>query len=695
MNIPLKGIPRSPGEQTLVPGDLVMFENEQTTLLGVILETKKDRFRVLSERNRDVELTAVRLHKLPGKMAGRATTREQQGIFLHELRTCAESEKAQVALEELWVVTRENIRDWSEQELSELLFGTFSLHQYAGLRIALLADRIYFKRDKFGFIPRTSEIVDELKRMEIIRGEKRALERETVEFFANRLSGTSSEIPERLRGMITLLEECAAGSERIDHGKQKEVKELLQLFSDQTKVELQGSLEERAFAALCRIGHFNRNTNLAIYRHNPRRIFSEVVEREALEIRVPESLAALNDTVRPHVLDLTTLKVCTIDDRSTKDMDDALSIEQTPEGYRLGVHISNVALLLDAGSGLEHEAVLRATSIYTPDVTINMLPSHLAEDKFSLCVGKVRPVVSCFFELDQRLQIVKSSLALALIKVTSRLSYDQVDEMLAAEDHDLSLLYNIASQCEQDRIERGAVKVQKGDATVIIGEDQRLSLVEIDEQSPARSLVGEMMVLANGSMARLAAEHGIPLIFRGQPAPDRGRKIDPRIPEGPARDYALRALLKKSTTGLLPQLHASLGLEAYAQVTSPIRRFADILNQRQLLDWLVYGKPRYAADQLSQLSEQLEEPLNKANQVSRESKRFWMLRYLEEYARTGKSIGGTIIRTDLKNPIVELEDTYLTLPVRTDRQINPGDHVSIRVVSVKPHEDQARLEIIG
>jgi exoribonuclease II len=686
---------KNSSSNALERGNLVMFENEQNALIGVILDLKKDRFLVFSERAREVELAPQRLHKLPGLLSATAVTREKQQASLQDIRAKAEELVEGIAIEELWGVVQGSSREYSESELYELLFDKPDASAYLALRLKLLQDKVFFKRDKAGFIPRTSEIIDELRRAEIARQAKRELEIETVEFISKRLAGEHSEIPSRLRSIISLLEECAAGSERIDHSKQKDVKEILQLFTDRSHIELRGTIEEKSFELLSRIGLFHKNTNLVLYRYNPRISFSEDALKEAETIQPAQSIEGIADSLRSVVRDLTHLELVTIDDSSTKDMDDGLSIEQTRDGFRLGVHISNVALMLPEGGALEREALLRATSIYNSDLTINMLPESLSEDRLSLRAGVVRPALSCLFELDHRFSIVRREVSLSLVRVARRLSYDEVDNFLAHDDHDLTLLYNIASHLEQQRIEGGAVRVQKGDAIVVLNAEGTLSLMEIDEQSPARSLVGEMMVLANGYMAEFAKEQKIPLIFRGQPQPDKTRSIDPRIPDGPAREYAIRSLLKKSTLSFEPQSHASLGLSAYAQISSPIRRYADIINQRQLVNFLIKGQARYDSAALQKITESTEDSLARANQITRETKRFWLLRYLEETRSEKAPLWGTIIRTDLKQPIIELESTYLSVPIKHDKPVKAGDRVQVRINSVKPHSDQIRLEIVG
>jgi exoribonuclease-2 len=268
----------------------------------------------------------------------------------------------------------------------------------------------------------------------------------------------------------------------------------------------------------------------------------------------------------------------------------------------------------------------------------------------------------------------------------------RVPYLLNHDDHDLNVLYNIASHLTQMRLESGAVQIQKGDASVSLSEDGSMSLQEIDEQSPARSLVGEMMVLANSIMAECAAANDVPLIFRGQPHPDRNRSIDPLIPDGPARDYAQRSLLKKSTVSTSPEPHASLGLKAYAQITSPIRRYADIVNQKQLLCWLSTGQPYFTHSDLQEIIHDTEETLSRANQISRESKRFWLLRYIEEHRHDATLLCGTVIRTDLKFPIVELDRTYLTVQARCHNAVRLGERVRLKLNSIKPAFDEIRVE---
>jgi exoribonuclease R len=125
-------------------------------------------------------------------------------------------------------------------------------------------------------------------------------------------------------------------------------------------------------------------------------------------------------------------------------MDDALSIDRTPEGYELGIHITDVAWLIRPDSELDVVARRRATSLYCADRTVNMLPDTLAESKISLLAGTVRPCISVLVSLDEAYRIQGFSVKPSFVRVAQRYSYDDVDLLLEHEDETLMLLYQMA-----------------------------------------------------------------------------------------------------------------------------------------------------------------------------------------------------------------------------------------------------------
>jgi len=296
--------------------------------------------------------------------------------------------------------------------------------------------------------------------------------------------------------------------------------------------------------------------------------------------------------------------------------------------------------------------------------------------------------------LSQNLEIQGSRVVPSFIKVAQRYTYDDVDLLLEHDDPTVSLLYQISAACEEARIRNGAVKVHRREVVPFLEADGSIRLLEIEEESPARSLVAEMMVLANSIMAKFAADNQISVIFRGQERPDaQATQATHGVPEGPAKDFTARSKLKKSTMTFEPRHHAGLGLDAYIQGTSPIRRYMDLCHQRQFISFFHRSKPWITRTELEPLANEVEVYLNSAMLASRETRRFWLLRYLEQRPK-GKPLEGTVVRQDTKSPLVELDEIYITVFVKSPRPMKIGQRVTLKVASVDPQGDYVRLEAV-
>lgn len=298
--------------------------------------------------------------------------------------------------------------------------------------------------------------------------------------------------------------------------------------------------------------------------------------------------------------------------------------------------------------------------------------------------------------VDRTFNVTSSRIVPSLIKVDRRLTYDTCDQLLElgeAGDRELYLLYQIALTREMLRFEQGGFKVHKRDVLISVSDKGRVSLIELDEHGPARSLIGEMMILANELFAHYASDNEIPIIYRGQSAPDPEDRRDPdSVPPGPAQDYAMRAGLKPSQTSLDPAPHATLGINAYTQATSPIRRYTDLITQRQIL-WHLRGHGLcYSRAEIEAILPELDAGRTAAGSVTKETKRFWLLRYLQQRLKHSDSITGTVIRTDLKTPLVELDEVCMATLVKFKHSVAPGDEVTLRITRVDPAFDDVRLE---
>ncbi|MDC0359039.1 ribonuclease catalytic domain-containing protein, partial [Oligoflexia bacterium] len=348
----------------------------------------------------------------------------------------------------------------------------------------------------------------------------------------------------------------------------------------------------------------------------------------------------------------------------------------------------------------------RATSLYCPEATIHMLPHRMSEDVISLVPGAARRCLSCLYQVNEQFEIVGAEVKPTLIQVKKQYNYDEVDQILEGDqrDHthrDIYLLYDIAMCYEAQRLASGALKIPKHIVYIYLTDQKDIAhsdfeCIEVDENGPAHSLIGEMMILTSSLMADLAVKNNIPLLFRGQEPPGASPLADTTgVPPGPALDYAQRAGLKRSVVTPTPASHATLALEAYAQATSPIRRYGDLCNQRQIWSFLVKGQALYSTEEIATIIDQIEEPLQRAGLTIRETRRFWLQKYLKRKKKKDQTIQGTVLRTDLKNPLVELAEIYMPVLIKTDKDLKRGDVLKLKIAAADPVFDYLKLEIVG
>jgi len=278
--------------------------------------------------------------------------------------------------------------------------------------------------------------------------------------------------------------------------------------------------------------------------------------------------------------DLTELECWTIDAAETEDIDDAISLQQTESGWELGIHISDVAYFVTPGSLIDLEAAKRTSSIYLPTANIHMLPEQLSCHLASLKAGEARPALSIIFQIDAAYKITSHEINLSAIMVNKRFSYEEIGLSLDSASpysalNNLSLtLQKIANKHLQQRTERGA------------------RIVEDSTQSPARRLIAELMVIYNSRMAGFAKLHKLPFYYR---------YLEELIPEQNDSGFADGLIFPPSVLGTKPIAHQAMGLDVYAQMTSPLRRYADLVNQRQVISCLNHCKPIYNIMDLEKL----------------------------------------------------------------------------------------------
>lgn len=665
-------------------GLVVLYEHEGEDLLGLISGYKDGKYLIFNERERTVELTASRLtsYQLQGP-ADKATSAERLR-YLKGLRDEIEEKARTINLAELWEIVLVEPKEYSDKDLAELAFTDSSPVATLAMRHSLLAERTFFKRSKGGFLPRSEEDIVQIRRSQEAVARKRSEREGAINVLKDRLAGSLTPIDGPLTYHFEVLQALALHGDSGDSSKRKDATDFLNLAKTELKLDLRGELHEQAHALLVKSHIWPKRQSLPLLRHGISTTFKPAVF-DAIEAlpRIPSSTIDFRDYRH--------LEVITIDDPKTLDIDDALSVERLPDGYRIGIHITDVASFVSRGSVLDSVGSQRATSIYCPDVLVHMFPPELSEGRLSLLPGEERHALSLFIATDRNGDITSWDFAPTVIVSKKRISYEEVDQLLEECDPSLLALYQLASSHEGERLTHGGVKIAKREALVQVNEEDSLFLQTIDDSSPSRVLVSEMMIIYNRFAAQLGAESGFALPFRGQEPPES--EAEPSAPPGPALDYAIRVRLKRSSVGSRPARHFTLGLPLYTQATSPLRRYLDLCTQRQLLSFIATGNPAYSEDEINQLIDQTEPSLARANAASREARRFWFLAYLEDRRKTNDIIEATVIRIDDgRGASVELEEIYQAFPVKGLRSARLGQQVSLRITKVDPFGDYIRLE---
>lgn len=283
--------------------------------------------------------------------------------------------------------------------------------------------------------------------------------------------------------------------------------------------------------------------------------------------------------------DLTHLAAFAIDDADSTDPDDALSWDNG----RLWVHVADVAALVTPGSPADAEARARSANLYLPEGTVHMLPIA-ATAALGLGLQEISPALSFGIDFKEDGSVAQVEITPSWVRVT-RLTYDEVETRLQEAPFDR--LYGLAERCAARRWANGAIELELPEVKIRIVEGQ----VVIKPLPPLRSrnLVREAMLITGEAVARYALDHALAIPFTVQDATDEARAQSTNTLSDM---FALRRMLKPSQQKSAPGAHAGLGMPLYCQVTSPLRRYTDLLIHQQLRAHL-QGAPTGAEGQLA------------------------------------------------------------------------------------------------
>ncbi|QQG37305.1 MAG: VacB/RNase II family 3'-5' exoribonuclease [Micavibrio aeruginosavorus] len=421
-------------------------------------------------------------------------------------------------------------------------------------------------------------------------------------------------------------------------------------------------------------------------------------------LRTAFSQAALDETQGMTVpalqgrTDLRQVPLVTIDGADARDFDDAVFAEPTKDGYHLIVAIADVSWYVRPGTALDDEAYQRGNSTYFPDRVLPMLPEKLSNELCSLKPHEDRACIAAHLWIDSAGQLQKYSFERALMKSAARLTYDQVqaakdgrpDAVTAPLMQDvIEPLYAAYDMLRKARDDRGAMKMDSREYKAIVDRNTgAVSGIARRSSADSHKLIEEFMILANVAAASALEAKNAPCVYRVHDKPVSAEKIEDlrtylatmgiNLPAGDADDpeffnttldaasqtpylaivqdailrVQAKAVYKTDNNG-----HFGLALERYAHFTSPIRRYADLLVHRSLVDQGGLGAGGLNAAQRQNLSKMAEHVSNTelaSQYAERVSNDRFASAYLE--SSTGCKFSGTIQSVTAAGLFVQFND---------------------------------------
>ena len=323
-------------------------------------------------------------------------------------------------------------------------------------------------------------------------------------------------------------------------------------------------------------------------------------------------------------LPLASANAFSIDDASTTEIDDAFSVEKLANGnWRIGVHIAAPALGILRDSDGDRIAAQRLSTVYMPGQKITMLPDSVVQT-FTLCADRVCPALSMYNEIDgETLAILGHESRVERIHIAANLRHDTLEPLFNEETlsagkldypyaNELTLLWNLVQKLEAVRGKPSDNNTQQMDYNFHIendpaSENSRVSITQRRRGSPIDKVVSELMILVNSEWGKHLAEHGFVGIYRTQ----QGGKV-------------------KMSTVAAP--HQGLGVAQYMWSSSPLRRYVDMLNQRQIIAMLRDEEPAYPKNDpvLYTTMRDFDTMYGIYGEFQKSMERYWCLRWLQQ-----------------------------------------------------------------
>ena len=391
--------------------------------------------------------------------------------------------------------------------------------------------------------------------------------------------------------------------------------------------------------------------------------------------------------------DLTHLKTYAIDSENTKDPDDAISLD----GKYLWIHIADVASVITRDSELDSEARARGTSLYLPEKVVNMIPQKVVET-LGLGLNEISPALSFKILVDDEGKPICEEITPSIVKV-NRISYKKADDLINEEP--FFTMASIINRFYERRKRNGSKDIILHEADVHIKTNEELlqnSMLKINsnenftmpeinihkiENSESREMVSNSMLLTGEAVAGWLGENNIAAPFVCQNEPE-----ELKDPETMSEMLGYLKTFQKSKLCLSAGKHFGLGLDKYVRVTSPLRRYSDLLVHQQIRAFLANKELIDAKEMEEKMTESEFTSLN-CTMAGRLSTKHWKLFYIKHLSN--KEFKGILLDKRNGKGIVSLADIAVDVKIHNVKSIDLDSELTIKITDI----NIPKLELYG
>lgn len=630
---------------------------------AAVLNTSGTNVRLLLVNGKETTVSEKKILYCSGRALTTVSDKEVCKQNLIKLNATRKEIAEKINLAEIRELLAEDPKFYELNEIAEFLFDSSDCDSIAALLRRLCEDRLYFKSKNNTYQP----VDEETLKQAIILQQKKTLQEQEENNLADSLKKLMSAgvLDEFLKSYLQDLKDFVVLGDEANISKRLS-----------NSLEKAGILNNRkVFQALITAGVFEEDENFDLIKYRIPVEFSKEQNTEA------ERLCNTDIKTFKRV-DLTGLKTWAIDSPGSKDRDDAFSFEKTEEGYTLWVHIADPSELILPGSILDKEAGRRGSSIYMPDKRIYMLPDSISADFLSLDEGQERLALTFVLKFSSDIEFQSLDIQESIIKIEKGTYYPQANEMLEA-DKWLRSAYEFSEKLRAKRIENGAIMLARQAEVDIKVIDGEIIIEHENRDELCAGMIAEFMIWTNHATAGWFRKNSIPCLYRCQDG-DSEAKIETSDTFNPVIFWNSLKYMQKTVVGPDFGKHFSLGVLGYTQISSPLRRYSDMLLHRQIKAFL-NNRPVMSQDELNQKAMISDIAVGHADNTMRNRERYFMLKYLKQQQKSKEVIfDGVVVDNSSMTEVNFYVDFLCSFKhcKKPNFDVAPGMNVKVKVTQI-------------